>query len=60
MKPTHPFNATLTIYSLNLYPEKYMKMNLNGCGLQLNLMYVFLEGMLIQYAIKIQATSGKQ
>jgi hypothetical protein len=60
MKPTHPFNATHTIYSVNHYPEKRMKMYLSECGLQLHLVYVFLEGMLIQNAIKIHATSGKQ
>jgi hypothetical protein len=57
---THPFNATLTIYSGNQCTEKHTKMYLNGCGLQSNLMHRFLEGMLIPEVIKIHAANGKQ
>jgi len=35
-------------------------MYLNECGLQLNFMYMFMEGKAIPNAIKIHVTSGKQ
>jgi hypothetical protein len=55
-----PWNPDRPARSPALYRLNYHGSYLNECGLQLNRMYRFLEGMLIPNVIKIHAASGKQ